>query len=124
VFALLAALASCKSGLPRIAMNDFERKLAAGDVAVIDVRSPEEYAAGHIPGALSIPVEELEARAAEVRTFRRPIVTYCSCGAEESSLMAVATLTRLGVNGARALTGGYPMWAMAGRRVVSGTEPL
>jgi rhodanese-related sulfurtransferase len=105
-------------------MNDFERMLAEGRIAVIDVRTPEEYAAGHIPGALSIPVEELEARAAEVRSFRRPIVAYCSCLAEESSLTAVATLSRLGVKGARALTGGYQTWALTGRRVVIGANPL
>jgi rhodanese-related sulfurtransferase len=124
LLALLGVLASCKPALPRISINDFERMLAEGKVAVVDVRSREEYAAGHIPGALSIPVEEIEARAAEVQAFRRPIVAYCSCLAEESSLTAVATLSRLGVRGARALTGGYPTWALGGRRVVGGPEPL
>ncbi len=98
--------------------------LVRGEVAVIDVRSSEEYAAGHIPGALSFPIEQLDARAAELRAFGRPIVAYCSCLSEESSLAAVATLSRLGVHGARALTGGYPTWAMAGRRVVGGPNPL
>lgn len=47
-----------------------------GEVTVIDVRPPEEYSAGHIPGAISIPLEDLEDRLAELPRDRR-IVAYC-----------------------------------------------
>ena len=124
LLAAVAALTSCKSTLPRVAMDEFERLLADRRIAVVDVRTREEYAAGHIPGAVSIPVDELDIRVQELRALGRPIVAYCSCLEEEASLTAVATLNRLGIRGGRALTGGYPSWAALGRRVVAGQNPL
>jgi rhodanese-related sulfurtransferase len=117
-------LAGCGSPLPRISAEDFGRQLAERRIVVIDVRSVEEYEAGHIPGAISIPVDEIDARIDQVKALSRPIVAYCSCLAEESSLMAVASFNRLGIRGARALTGGYPTWASAGGRIVLGSSPL
>src|SRR6185295_19704993 len=52
------------------------RRVQAGEVTVLDVRPPEEYRAGHIPGALSIPLTELKARLKELPK-RREIVAYC-----------------------------------------------
>ena len=120
----LGALVSCRPALPRMPMDEFERLLTDGRITVIDVRTPEEYAAGHIPGAYSVPLDDLDSRVAELKALKRPIVTYCSCLQEEESLMAVATLDRLGVKGARALSGGYSSWAAVGRRVVAGPSPL
>jgi rhodanese-related sulfurtransferase len=51
-------------------------RVAAGDATVIDVRPAEEYTAGHIPGALSIPLDELETRLAELPDAPK-IVAYC-----------------------------------------------
>jgi predicted sulfurtransferase len=63
----------------RIAMADFKRLLAANDVVVLDVRSAESYAAGHIPGALSIPEETITPAIAEkLKKMGKPIATYCS----------------------------------------------
>jgi rhodanese-related sulfurtransferase len=124
LLAAFGALVSCRSALPRVSMNEFERLLADGRITVIDVRTPEEYQAGHIPGAWSVPLEDLDSRATELESLKRPIVTYCSCLQEEESLMAVATLQRLGIKGARALAGGYNSWAAVGRRVVSGPSPM
>ncbi len=50
--------------------------MTAGEVVVLDVRPPEEYAAGHIPGALSIPVEELADRIDELPQDTE-VVAYC-----------------------------------------------
>ena len=52
------------------------RRVRDGEVTVLDVRPPEEYRAGHIPGALSIPVSELKARLRELPKDRE-IVAYC-----------------------------------------------
>jgi len=52
------------------------RRVRDGEVTVLDVRPPEEYRAGHIPGALSIPVSELKARLRELPRARE-IVAYC-----------------------------------------------
>ena len=63
----------------RIAMADFKKLLATNDVVVIDVRSADAYAAGHIPGALSVPEETITAALAEkLKKMGKPIATYCS----------------------------------------------
>ncbi len=55
----------------QVPREELLRRAEAGDVVVLDVRPAEEYAAGHIPGAVSIPVDELAARLAELPARRR-----------------------------------------------------
>jgi SAM-dependent methyltransferase len=62
----------------RIGVEEFKRLAAAGDVLVLDVRDPQSYREGHLPGAILAMPDTLEARAAELRNEKRPIVTYCS----------------------------------------------
>ena len=63
----------------RIAMADFKKLLATNGVVVIDVRSAGAYAAGHIPGALSVPEETITSVLAEkLKKMGKPIATYCS----------------------------------------------
>jgi predicted methyltransferase len=62
----------------RIGMEEFERLHAAGRVIVVDVRGAGSYRYGHIAGAISIPPEEIDARAAGLRAAGKPVVTYCS----------------------------------------------
>ena len=63
----------------RIAMADFKKLLATNGVVVIDVRSADAYAAGHIPGALSVPEETITSVLAEkLKKMGKPIATYCS----------------------------------------------
>jgi rhodanese-related sulfurtransferase len=77
---------------------------------VVDVRSPEEYAAGHVPAAVNIPVDELEARQSEIPKDR-PVVTYCNMYHPGSSRgeRAADLLQAKGFE-ASALNGGYPAW--------------
>jgi rhodanese-related sulfurtransferase len=56
--------------------DELLRRVRAGEVTVLDVRPPEEYRAGHIPGAISVPIAELEKRVAELPKDRE-IVAYC-----------------------------------------------
>jgi phage shock protein E len=56
------------------------RKLVAAGARLLDVRSPEEYARGHLPGALNVPVQELDRRLAEVGPADRDLVVYCRSG--------------------------------------------
>ncbi len=60
------------------------RKLVADGARLIDVRSPEEFADGHLPGALNIPVGTLAARMGDVGPKEAPIVLYCRSGARSS----------------------------------------
>lgn len=85
-------------------------QLAARDVCILDVRSPDEYAAGHLEGALNVPLDDL-------RTYTRTlgpdtkIVTYCTMTRPGSSRGEAAAdlLVTLGLD-AKALRGGLPAW--------------
>jgi len=86
-----------------------------GAVTVIDVRPREEYALGHVPGALCIPLAELETRLAELDPAQQ-VVAYCRGPWCVLSFEAVARLRALGFN-ARRLEAGYPEWRAAGMPV-------
>lgn len=62
----------------RISLAEFKKLHDAGDVVVIDVRGADAYRRGHVPGALSVPLDTVAARATEWKTATRPIVTYCT----------------------------------------------
>lgn len=81
-----------------------------GDIVVVDVRSPEEYAEGHLPGAANIPIDDLDARLGELPAGR-PVVTYCAMRHPGNSRgeRAAARLRELGRD-ARALDGGFTGW--------------
>lgn len=89
-------------------------RLARGEVTVVDVRNLSEYAAGHLPGALHIPVGHLRARLGEIPRDR-PIVVQCQSGAR--SAIATSVLQRLGVDDVTDLTGGFVAWRQAGHEV-------
>jgi 3-mercaptopyruvate sulfurtransferase SseA len=64
--------------VPRMTLGEFRKALDAGAIVAIDVRAPEAYRSGHIPGTLSVPGDQIEARVADLRAKGKPIVTYCS----------------------------------------------
>jgi rhodanese-related sulfurtransferase/predicted transcriptional regulator len=83
-----------------------------GLVTVLDVRPAEEYAAGHLPGAINIPIDQLERRLAKLPR-RKEIVAYCRGPYCLMSFEAVATLRKRGLK-ARRLENGFPEWRAAG----------
>ena len=62
----------------RVTQEEFATLSATGAVVVVDVRDAAAFAAGHIPGALSIPLDSIEQSAERLRTTGKPVVTYCS----------------------------------------------
>jgi 3-mercaptopyruvate sulfurtransferase SseA len=84
---LAALLASCLSvvraqendltAAPRITISDLQQLIKAGGVVIVDVRGGDSYRAGHIPGAISLPLEAIPDRWKELPQDR-PIITYCS----------------------------------------------
>ena len=62
----------------RMPFEEFRRLHDRGGVLVVDVRPREVYDRGHIPGAVSIPLDDLEAHLDRLAREKRPIVTYCS----------------------------------------------
>jgi rhodanese-related sulfurtransferase/DNA-binding transcriptional ArsR family regulator len=91
------------------------RRVRAGEVTLIDVRPPEEYAAGHIPGALSVPLPELAKRLSEFPR-RREVVAYCRGPYCVMSVEAVKLLRARGFKAVR-LGDGVLDWAALGLKV-------
>jgi len=83
-----------------------------GLVTVLDVRPPEEFAAGHLPGAINIPIHELEKRLSELPK-RKEVIAYCRGPYCLMSYDAVALLRKKGRK-ARRLEAGMPEWRHAG----------
>jgi rhodanese-related sulfurtransferase len=104
--------------LQPISAAELLQRLAEGNVILIDVRPVEEYAAGHLPDAHSIPVTELEARLREL-PHEKEIVAYCRGPYCVFADEAVALLLTHGYN-ARRLEQGLPDWRALGLPVEIG----
>ncbi len=63
---------------PRISQADFRKLLDTGNVLVIDTRDEASYTNGHIPGSISIPLGDIDKHVKELKSEKRPIVTYCA----------------------------------------------
>jgi len=101
--------------LEPVGTGELARRLDAGEVTLLDVRPPDEYRAGHIPGALSIPIGELARRLAEIPPDRE-VVAYCRGPYCVYALEAVELLRARGY-AARRMEGGLPDWGGQGRPV-------
>jgi rhodanese-related sulfurtransferase len=109
-----------------LSKDDFEPVPAAelldrarrGLVTILDVRPPQEFAAGHVPGAVNIPIHELEKRIRELPK-RKEIIAYCRGPFCLMSFEAVHLLRKRGMR-ARRLQDGMPEWRVAGLPVEAG----
>ncbi|QEC48557.1 metalloregulator ArsR/SmtB family transcription factor [Baekduia soli] len=97
-----------------IGRDELIARLRRGEVIVIDVRPPEEFAAGHIDGARSIPIDELRDRLAELPADRE-VVAYCRGPFCAYAHEAVRQLRAAGRD-ARRLQEGWPEWRLAAQR--------
>jgi rhodanese-related sulfurtransferase/DNA-binding transcriptional ArsR family regulator len=104
-----------------VSREALEERLAAKNVVLVDLRPSEEYAAGHIPGALSIPHRDLEARLSELPAGAE-IVTYCRGPFCVLAAQGIALLRQRGLN-ARRLEDGFPEWRLSGRPIATGGLP-
>jgi rhodanese-related sulfurtransferase/DNA-binding transcriptional ArsR family regulator len=110
---LAAAYLGARDQLEPITRQELARRLEEGDeLVVLDVRPTEEHAAGHLPGAVSIPLAELRERLRELPGDRE-IVAYCRGPFCAFAHEAIAVLTDAGLT-ARRLEDGLPEWAAAG----------
>lgn len=87
-------------------------RLKKGLVTVLDVRPEEEYAAGHLPGAINVPVQKLESLLSKLPK-RKEVVAYCRGPYCLMSFEAVEKLRKRGFK-AKRLEDGYPEWRAAG----------
>jgi rhodanese-related sulfurtransferase/predicted transcriptional regulator len=104
--------------LEPVRREDLLERAKKGLVVVLDVRPPEEFAAGHLPGAVNIPIHELEKRLGELPK-RKEVVAYCRGPYCLMSYDAVQLLRKKGRK-ARRLEAGLPEWRLAGGRVETG----
>jgi rhodanese-related sulfurtransferase len=65
------------------------KALVANGALLLDVRTREEFASGHVPGATNIPVQELGARLGELKPAKQTIVVYCRSGGRSASAASV-----------------------------------
>ena len=100
--------------------DELLRRVRGGEVTVLDVRPAEEYRAGHIPGALSVPLSELKKRIAELPK-RREIVAYCRGPYCVMAIEAVEVLRKKGFRAHR-MEQGVVDWRARGWRVEEGEE--
>jgi rhodanese-related sulfurtransferase/biotin operon repressor len=103
---------AAKDDLEPVPARELLERARKGLVTVLDVRPQEEFAQGHVPGAVNIPVHELEKRLAELPK-RREVVAYCRGPYCLMSYDAVVLLRKKGLK-ARRLQDGLPEWRLAG----------
>lgn len=106
--------------LEPIDRDELARRAAAGDVVLLDLRPREEYVAGHILGAVSIPLDDLEGQLALIPPGAE-IVAYCRGPYCVLAPRGIAILRRHGFR-ARRLEDGFPEWRLAGLPVATGAE--
>lgn len=106
-----------RDSLEPITREELSGRLRDGMVTVLDVRPSDEFALGHVPGALNVPLDELDAHLSTLDP-EKDIVAYCR-GAY--CVMSFEAVSRLRVRGfrARRLEEGMPEWAAAGNAVAS-----
>lgn len=109
-----------RGALEPVDNDELVRRVRDGEVTLIDVRPHEEYVAGHIPGAISLPVTELPSRLQELRK-RRDVVAYCRGPYCVMALDAVDLLRRKGFRAQR-LEQGVAEWRARGWRVEAGDD--
>lgn len=118
VLLLLALLSGCaQADWKETTGQELVQRQAAGEkVLVIDVRTPAEFASGHVPGAINLPVEALTGTESVLRDWKQgPVVLYCKSGRRAG--IAAALLEKQGFARLEHLTGDIGGWVAQGRPV-------
>ena len=122
--ALIIALAITASvsaqairNVPRISIDELKALMDKNAVLLIDVRDPDSFAEGRIPGAVNVDYTQILQQAARFKDETRTIVTYCACAREMTSARAAVDLAEKGIPGAKALVGGWDEWVQRGEKI-------
>lgn len=110
---------NARDSMEPVSRAELKRRLKAGLVTVLDVRPLEEFALGHVPGAINIPLRDLSRRLAELPRGKE-IIAYCRGSYCVFAFEAVAALRERGYR-ARRLEEGMPEWRAAGLNVERGS---
>jgi hydroxyacylglutathione hydrolase len=115
-----------RAGVPLVRLGEVTAaeardRIAAGDVAVLDVRGASEWQAGHLPDVPNIPLGYLRERLAEVPTDQ-PVLLYCRSGSRSG--IAASLLAAHGITNVMNLQGGINGWSAAGNPIEHDAEPI
>jgi len=108
-----------RASVAEVAPDDLEARRVAGTVEIVDVRNPSEFEAGHLPGAVNVPLGRLPERLGDLPRGR-PLVVHCQSGARAG--VAIGLLQASGFADVAHLAGDFAAWQAAGRPVEKG-EP-
>jgi len=108
-----------RDSMEAVSRKELLARLKEGAVTILDVRPEEEFALGHLPSAINVPIGELRRRLSELPK-RREIVAYCRGPYCVMSFEAVAALRAKGYR-VRRLEDGFPEWKAAGHAVELGS---
>ncbi len=119
--ALSALLFACQSGTSqtKLAPEQFKQKMEEPGVVILDVRSPGEYSAGHLPGAVNVDYngKDFAGEVGKLDTSKTYLV-YCTVGGRASK--AAEQMKKSGFRSIMEMQGGYPDWEKAGYPVEKG----
>ena len=115
-------VAAAKKNITEVSIP--KAKTLLNDAVILDVREPDEYAAGCLPGAVNIPRGVLEFKIDAHPAFKdkkeADILVYCKTGGRGA--LATEALTKLGYSNAANLAGGFTAWQESGQEVVKPDE--
>lgn len=106
------AMLTSLHAVPEVGIGELAARMR--EAVVFDVREPEEYAHGHVPGAVNLPQADLATRLGEVPRDR-PVMLICKSGMR--SLRSVQFLAQMGYDNVVSVAGGTEAWRAAGREI-------
>lgn len=113
---------AARAQIEELSPQDAQRWQAVTAALVLDVREPDEFAAGHLPGAVNVPRGMLEFRIGELQPDGgAAILLYCKTSGRAA--LAAQSMQAMGYLNVTSLAGGYDAWAAAGKPVVTPALP-
>ncbi len=103
--------------VPRISIDEVKALMAKKQVILVDVRDPQSFAEGHMPGALNVPFDHIPNHVDAWKKDARLLITYCACTNETTAARAVVDMNAFGITNAKALLGGWNEWVKRGEKI-------
>lgn len=119
----LDLVAAAKARIQEVSVEAAQAAIAQADV-LIDVREPDEYRQGHLPGAINLPRGLLEFQLSSQSTLEPRglrVVLYCKTSGRAA--LAACAMQDMGYLDVRSIAGGFDAWAAAGRPVATPSTP-
>jgi rhodanese-related sulfurtransferase len=119
VIMLVVINLSKNRGIKQVNAESAQKMAVDPQVAILDVRTPEEFREGHIPGAKLMPVSEINGRLPEIASLKeRPVLVYCRTGNRSGTASQI--LKKNGFTKISNFQGGIIAWNNSGNKIVKG----